>query len=188
MSALVGSRTRGTLELPFSPSRTKERYAVMDMPMHLDMKTNCEKCGHVLPADGSAYICSYECTFCCWPGPLADLGNELRGMDICRLSRHRYDLRVLPFDGFSPALHQDARSGVQSDTPLCSSDSLCVRILYSLPISTRKLGTSLTVVSRGRPHLFSGTHNYESFDPLWLLGRSNSYLGFCDLGFPRPHV
>ncbi len=32
--------------------------------MHLDMKTNCEKCGHVLPADGSAYICSYECTFC----------------------------------------------------------------------------------------------------------------------------
>jgi two-component system LytT family sensor kinase len=28
------------------------------------MKTHCEKCGALLPADGQAYICSYNCTFC----------------------------------------------------------------------------------------------------------------------------
>jgi two-component system, LytTR family, sensor kinase len=28
------------------------------------MKTRCEKCGETLTADGEAYICSYECTFC----------------------------------------------------------------------------------------------------------------------------
>jgi len=28
------------------------------------MKTRCEKCGAPLPADGQAYMCSYECTFC----------------------------------------------------------------------------------------------------------------------------
>lgn len=32
--------------------------------MQLDMKTRCEKCGESLTADGEAYICSYECTFC----------------------------------------------------------------------------------------------------------------------------
>jgi two-component system LytT family sensor kinase len=32
--------------------------------MQLDMKTRCEKCGDSLAADGKAYICSYECTFC----------------------------------------------------------------------------------------------------------------------------
>ena len=28
------------------------------------MKINCEGCGLALPADGMAYVCSYECTFC----------------------------------------------------------------------------------------------------------------------------
>jgi two-component system, LytTR family, sensor kinase len=28
------------------------------------MKINCEGCGLALPADGRAYVCSYECTFC----------------------------------------------------------------------------------------------------------------------------
>jgi two-component system, LytTR family, sensor kinase len=28
------------------------------------MKTNCESCGLALPADRTAYMCSYECTFC----------------------------------------------------------------------------------------------------------------------------
>ena len=28
------------------------------------MKTSCEKCGKELQQDGTAYICSYECTFC----------------------------------------------------------------------------------------------------------------------------
>lgn len=32
--------------------------------MALEMKIVCEKCGRALPADGEAYICSYECTFC----------------------------------------------------------------------------------------------------------------------------
>jgi two-component system, LytTR family, sensor kinase len=32
--------------------------------MHLGMKTQCEKCGSTLLADGEAYLCSYECTFC----------------------------------------------------------------------------------------------------------------------------
>ena len=32
--------------------------------MHLEMKTQCEKCGAALAVDGKAYICSYECTFC----------------------------------------------------------------------------------------------------------------------------
>jgi two-component system LytT family sensor kinase len=32
--------------------------------MHLEMKTQCEECGASLVADGPAYICSYECTFC----------------------------------------------------------------------------------------------------------------------------
>lgn len=32
--------------------------------MQLQMKTSCAKCGARLAADGLAYICSYECTFC----------------------------------------------------------------------------------------------------------------------------
>jgi hypothetical protein len=28
------------------------------------MKPNCELCGLDLPADGVAFICSYECTYC----------------------------------------------------------------------------------------------------------------------------
>ena|SRR5579863_3053858 len=32
--------------------------------MQLDMKTRCEKCHAELAADGQAYICSFECTFC----------------------------------------------------------------------------------------------------------------------------
>jgi len=32
--------------------------------MALEMRTSCEKCGVALAADGAAFICSYECTFC----------------------------------------------------------------------------------------------------------------------------
>jgi len=32
--------------------------------MPLQMKPNCEKCGAALPLLASAFICSYECTFC----------------------------------------------------------------------------------------------------------------------------
>ena len=32
--------------------------------MALEMRDICERCGKALAADGQAYICSYECTFC----------------------------------------------------------------------------------------------------------------------------
>jgi hypothetical protein len=32
--------------------------------MALEMRTECERCHKTLTADGEAYICSYECTFC----------------------------------------------------------------------------------------------------------------------------
>ena len=32
--------------------------------MVLEMRDGCERCGNSLAADGSAFICSYECTFC----------------------------------------------------------------------------------------------------------------------------
>jgi uncharacterized protein len=32
--------------------------------MSLEMRAECERCQAPLPADGAAFICSYECTFC----------------------------------------------------------------------------------------------------------------------------
>jgi uncharacterized protein len=32
--------------------------------MALKMKKECGKCGRTLPANGEAFICRYECTFC----------------------------------------------------------------------------------------------------------------------------
>ncbi|MEQ1607049.1 MAG: DUF1272 domain-containing protein [Pyrinomonadaceae bacterium] len=32
--------------------------------MALEMREICEKCEQPLAANGKAYICSYECTFC----------------------------------------------------------------------------------------------------------------------------
>lgn len=32
--------------------------------MSLEMRQVCERCEAPLAADGSAFICSYECTFC----------------------------------------------------------------------------------------------------------------------------
>jgi hypothetical protein len=32
--------------------------------MALDMRAVCEKCQSGLPHDATAYVCSYECTFC----------------------------------------------------------------------------------------------------------------------------
>lgn len=37
--------------------------------MSLEMKEACERCAVPLPADGEAWICCFECTFC---GPCAD--------------------------------------------------------------------------------------------------------------------
>jgi hypothetical protein len=38
--------------------------------MALEMRPACERCGASLAADGAAYVCSYECTFC--PGCAVD--------------------------------------------------------------------------------------------------------------------
>jgi hypothetical protein len=32
--------------------------------MALEMRGVCEKCGGALAAEGEAYICTFECTFC----------------------------------------------------------------------------------------------------------------------------
>jgi uncharacterized protein len=39
--------------------------------MALEMRTSCERCGALVPGDGDAVICSFECTFC------PACGNEL---------------------------------------------------------------------------------------------------------------
>jgi len=39
--------------------------------MSLEMRTECERCGVGLAADGAAFICSFECTFC------TDCGAEM---------------------------------------------------------------------------------------------------------------
>jgi hypothetical protein len=32
--------------------------------MALEMRNICERCNNAVAADGEAFICSYECTFC----------------------------------------------------------------------------------------------------------------------------
>jgi hypothetical protein len=32
--------------------------------MALELRTSCESCGAQTPADGEAFICTFECTFC----------------------------------------------------------------------------------------------------------------------------
>lgn len=34
------------------------------MAAGLEMRTTCERCGRALEPQGTAFICSYECTFC----------------------------------------------------------------------------------------------------------------------------
>jgi hypothetical protein len=42
--------------------------------MPLKMKRECERCRGALAADGEAYICSFECTFC------ASCTREMKGV------------------------------------------------------------------------------------------------------------
>lgn len=42
--------------------------------MPLEMKAKCEKCEKPTPANGEAWICSYECTFC---SDCADAASEI---------------------------------------------------------------------------------------------------------------
>jgi uncharacterized protein len=30
----------------------------------LELRAECERCGAATPADGEAFICTFECTFC----------------------------------------------------------------------------------------------------------------------------
>ena len=41
--------------------------------MALQMRERCERCPQRLPADGQAWICSFECSFC--PACAAALGQ-----------------------------------------------------------------------------------------------------------------
>ena len=50
--------------------------------MALEMRVTCERCQTALAADGEAYICSYECTFCdscnhAMDGTCPNCGGEL---------------------------------------------------------------------------------------------------------------
>jgi hypothetical protein len=55
----------------------------------LELRPECERCGAATPADGAAFICSYECTFCAdcaatHAGVCPNCGGEL----VARPRRH----------------------------------------------------------------------------------------------------
>jgi two-component system LytT family sensor kinase len=70
--------------------------------MFLTMKPECEKCGEVLAADGEAYICSYECTFC--PACISNMdGNCLNcGGELSRRPPRRFSISPPPGTDASP--------------------------------------------------------------------------------------
>ncbi|HLK44113.1 MAG TPA: DUF1272 domain-containing protein [Thermoleophilia bacterium] len=53
------------------------------------MREACERCQAPLPADGPAYICSYECTFCpsCTEGQLRRTCPNCSGELVARPRR-----------------------------------------------------------------------------------------------------
>jgi hypothetical protein len=55
----------------------------------LEMRTSCERCGASLAADGTAFICSYECTFCadCSAGALGSICPNCNGELVARPRR-----------------------------------------------------------------------------------------------------
>jgi two-component system, LytTR family, sensor kinase len=67
--------------------------------MHLDMKTECERCGRVLSADGAAYICSYECTFC--PACASEIHNHCSkcGGELSRRPQRKISISPPPNSG-----------------------------------------------------------------------------------------
>lgn len=64
--------------------------------MFLTMKSACEKCGQVLAADGEAYICSYECTFC--PACIAEMDGHCLtcGGELSRRPPRRFSISPPP--------------------------------------------------------------------------------------------
>lgn len=51
----------------------KVRAMFPEVPLSLEMKGRCERCGEALDAAGEAWICSYECSYCA--GCAGSLGN-----------------------------------------------------------------------------------------------------------------
>ena len=65
----AASAGRGDRRLPRAGARRLRRLTVA-----LELRTTCERCAAALTADGAAFICSYECTFCA--GCSAELGHD----------------------------------------------------------------------------------------------------------------
>jgi len=55
----------------------------------IDMKTSCEACERAVPADGEAYICSFECTFCADCAASTQLVCPNCGGELLRRPRRR---------------------------------------------------------------------------------------------------
>ncbi len=53
----------------------------------LDMRSECERCHSGLATDGTAFICSYECTFCA--GCAAELDGRCPNCDGELVTRPR---------------------------------------------------------------------------------------------------
>jgi uncharacterized protein len=54
----------------------------------LEMRNTCERCGQTLALDGSAMICSYECTFCtACSSEMADVCPNCSGRLVLRPPR-----------------------------------------------------------------------------------------------------
>src|ERR1700736_5622002 len=77
-------------DLKSAPSATSRRFrttvavrrSAAESEMALEMRTECERCHAPLTADGEAFICSYECTFCgacktAMQGACKNCGGEL---------------------------------------------------------------------------------------------------------------
>lgn len=56
--------------------------------MALEMRDACERCKATLAADGEAFICSYECTFCAaCAGAMSEICPNCGGELLCRPRR-----------------------------------------------------------------------------------------------------
>jgi uncharacterized protein len=63
-SDAVAANPSRMAEIVRSSSLSQQARRRHDGRMSLEMKTTCGSCGATLQPDGSAFICSYECTYC----------------------------------------------------------------------------------------------------------------------------